>query len=161
MHFRGEGQFCYAVSAIRLGAFISIYPLGVLQRRPRDASHSPGITSENLLHQGTLSTAPNYACRARLFSDPSKIVSSAMKARYSDELAFDIWIELLLNQLAVPGYLEAAAENPKLYDQYMVCATKVEDKLLFLRSSFCTHPNFRLMQVDQASSLALNHWQSL
>ena len=57
-----------------------------------------------------------------------------MKAKYSDEVAFDIWIELLLNQLAVPGYLEAAeAQDSDLHTQYMVCATKVEDHLLFLR----------------------------
>lgn len=62
------------------------------------------------------------------------MVSSAMKARYTDEEAFDVWIELLLNQLAVPGYLEAAEEqNPELYTQYMVCCTKIEDHLLFLR----------------------------
>ena len=69
-----------------------------------------------------------------MFRDPAKIVSSAMKARYQWDIAFDIWIELLLNQLAVPGYLEEAeAQDTALHTQYMVCATKVEEDLLFLR----------------------------
>ncbi len=63
-----------------------------------------------------------------------------MKQRYGDGHAFDIWIELLLCQLGQPEYLEAAADqSPELHEQYMICAQKVEDELLYLRSGLESH----------------------
>ncbi|KAK9820706.1 hypothetical protein WJX74_010273 [Apatococcus lobatus] len=107
-----------------------------------DAAPAEGVEpdeEEELEETAKPSSSTHSSKRAQVFRDPAKIVSSGMKARYSDEVAFDIWIELLLNQLAVPGYLEAAEDqDSELHSQYIVCASKVEDHLLFLRDNCMT-----------------------